>query len=388
MPTLVPEAEFLAVYEEWLRGRLTQKEAAARLEVSERTFRRYVARFREHGSRWWTDRSRPRPSHRRAPAEERAALEALYSDRYAGWSVRHFHERYRSEHGGARSYGWVKDSLQAAGLVARRSRDGASRRVRRQKREAAGRAAREGMLIHQVASRGAWVAGRTWDLVLTVDDATNRVHSGFFAEERGIWSVFRGLRETLCGSGLFARLSPGLSLPEPLTAAETAFGGGSRAQLERAMAELDIGTLPPERRRRARPMRMISTLRGRLPQELATEGIAGLEAANGFLPRFWTGFNESMAVRARDATGAFVPLDAQGLAALSDVLCLKHEATVQRGERLLVNGAELEIPAHARRCLDPDKQYRLHEYEDGSCALFSGCERVTAIEPAGAGADR
>ena len=73
---------------------------------------------------------------------------------------------------------------------------------------------------------------------------------------------------------------------------------------------------------------------------------------------------------------------------MRDVLCLKHEAGMHGGERLLVNGSALETPEHARRRVHPGREYRIHEYEDGSCALFHGRERVTAIEPTGTGADR
>ena len=45
--------------------------------------------------------------------------EALYRERYEGWNVKHFHSFYRREHGGRRSYTWVKNTLQRAGLVAK-----------------------------------------------------------------------------------------------------------------------------------------------------------------------------------------------------------------------------------------------------------------------------
>ena len=45
--------------------------------------------------------------------------ETLYRERYPGWNVKHFHSFYRREHGGERSYTWVKNALQRAGLVAK-----------------------------------------------------------------------------------------------------------------------------------------------------------------------------------------------------------------------------------------------------------------------------
>lgn len=283
MPILISEAEFRAVYQEWCEGRLTRAEAAARLGTCERTFRRYVTRFREHGSQWWKDPLRAHPVGCRAAAEERAALETLYSEQYVGWTVRHFYERYRGEHGGKRSYTWVKDTLQTAGLVEKRARDAVRNRPREEdSRQPIGRALREGMLIHLIASRHEWTAGQTWDLLLTVDDATNRVHAGFFVAETTIWSIFRGIRETL-EKGLFDSLGLGVDLSSRLTGTETAFGGDAELQLERAMSELGVEIVRPERRILMRNARFLRTLRDRLPREMAAEDIVEIDLANRFL---------------------------------------------------------------------------------------------------------
>lgn len=85
MPTLVPEAQFRAVY-----------------EVG------------------WQHRSRNRNSSRRASDDERTDLQTLHADRYWGWNVRHSCERYREARDGERSYTWVKNVLQDTGLLERR----------------------------------------------------------------------------------------------------------------------------------------------------------------------------------------------------------------------------------------------------------------------------
>ena len=51
-----------------------------------------------------------------------------------------------------------------------------------------------GMMIHQDGSRHEWVAGQQWDLIVTMDDATNEHYSMFFVEEEGTASSFRGVR--------------------------------------------------------------------------------------------------------------------------------------------------------------------------------------------------
>ena len=100
----------------------------------------------------------------------------LYETRYTGWTVKHFHEYWHAEHGGARSYTWTKKTLQAAGHVARGPRRGAHRKKRPRK-------PLPGMMLHQDGSMHEWVHGYQWDLIVTLDDATSEIYSAFFVEE-------------------------------------------------------------------------------------------------------------------------------------------------------------------------------------------------------------
>ena len=77
-----------------------------------------------------------------------------------------------AEQEGTRSYTWVKNRLQEAGLLEKGRRKG-SQRERRERKSAAG------VMLHQEASTPEWLAGERWDLVVTMDDATGGVHSGF-----------------------------------------------------------------------------------------------------------------------------------------------------------------------------------------------------------------
>ena len=77
--------------------------------------------------------------------ETRMRLEALYRESYQGWSVAHFHDRYRERHAGERSYTWARNRVQEAGLAAKGKRRGTPRRRRE-------RAPIPGLLVHQDGS--------------------------------------------------------------------------------------------------------------------------------------------------------------------------------------------------------------------------------------------
>ena len=68
-------------------------------------------------------------SHRRAPVDEVMKLVEQYRRGHRGWNVKHFHAWYRRD-GGGRSYTWVKNQLQGAGVVKRYAKRGAHRKRR------------------------------------------------------------------------------------------------------------------------------------------------------------------------------------------------------------------------------------------------------------------
>jgi transposase len=110
--------------------RLTQEEAARLLGVCERSFRRYIDRYEEAGLDGLIDRRMNEVPPRKAGVDEVVRLETLYSERYDGWNVKHFHEHYRASHDGRRSYSWVKSTLQANAIVPRGKRKGRHRKQR------------------------------------------------------------------------------------------------------------------------------------------------------------------------------------------------------------------------------------------------------------------
>ena len=60
-----------------------------------------------------------------------------------------------------------------------------------------------GMMIHQDCSEHEWVSGQRWDLIVTMDDATNEHYDMFFVEQEGTASSFRGIKAEIESRGLF-----------------------------------------------------------------------------------------------------------------------------------------------------------------------------------------
>ena len=86
--------QFEQIYRRWKNKELRQADAAEILNMSERTFRRYVVRYENEGKEGLSDKRIERSSPRQASVEEVDAVECLYRERYRGRNVVHFYEAY------------------------------------------------------------------------------------------------------------------------------------------------------------------------------------------------------------------------------------------------------------------------------------------------------
>lgn len=364
----IRKMQFEKAYGVWTEGRLSQEEAAKILGISSRTFRRYVHRYEENGLEGLLDRRLTQASFRRAPVDEVMAVAESYSSQYRGWNVKHFYGWYQRD-GGKRSYSWVKNTLQSKGLVTKAAKKGAHRKRRE-------RAPLPGMMLHQDGSSHEWVPGKKWDLIVTMDDATNEHYTMFFVSEEGTASSFRGVKEVILKHGLFCSLYTDRGSHYWFT--PKVGGKVSKVQLTqfgRAMNHLGIEMIPaysPEARGRSE--RAFRTHQDRLPKELAAHGITEMEDANRYLEQVYRQeFNREFMKSPIEEGSAFVPWTG---ANLDDILCEKYERTVTSDNCVNFEGYALQIPADKYRCNYVKVKVNIHRYADGSMALFHGPKKL------------
>jgi transposase len=366
---------FEEAYLGWSESRLTQEQAAQILGVCDRTFRRYIDRYEDGGMAGLLDKRLTQSSFRRAPVDEVMAVTEKYSSRHRGWHVKHFYSWYRRD-GGRRSYTWVKNTLQSKGLVLKSAKRG----VHRTRRE---RAHLPGMLLHQDGSSHEWVSGKKWDLIVTMDDATNEHYSMFFVDEEGTASSFQGVRDVIVQRGLFSSFYTDRGSHYWFTPKE----GGKVSktqptQFGRAMKQLGIQMIAaysPEARGRSE--RAFQTHQGRLVKELALHRIIEMDAANRYLAQtYMPAFNAEFMQPASEEGSAFVPWKGNNL---DDILCEQDERTVGADNCVSFEGMKLQIPANRYRCHYVRVRVRVHRYSDGSLAIFHGPKKLSDYDPRG-----
>ena len=349
-------------------------EAAEMLGLSERHFRRLRDAYEAEGAEGIIDGRRGRASGRRAPVDEIEWVIEEFRTRYFDFTAKHFHEailRRPMSDGSAfkRSYTWTKGVLQSRGLVTKAPK----RSVHRKKRV---RRPLFGMMLFQDGSRHAWLPqGPELDLITIMDDATSRILSIFLVEEEGTASTFRGLKEVIAQHGLFSSFYT----DRGSHASVTAQAGGRVDRLHptrvgRALKRLGIqhiASCSPEGR--GRMERVWGTLQKRLPPLLRIEAPADVAAANRWLADVYRDqHNDRFAVKAAEDGSAFVPF----VGDLDNTLCIQEERVVAHDNTVRYERRVLQIPEQNHRRHFVKAKVRVHEYPDGTLAIFHGPRRL------------
>jgi transposase len=369
--------KFLSILSRYEAAEFSQLEAAELLGVGERTFRRWRQRFEDDGQAGLLDRRLGKASGKRVPVDREIEVEMLYRTRYAGFTAKHFHEHLIRDHGFSWGYTWTKTFLHSRGLLERAKRRGAHRRKRP-------RRPLPGMMLHQDGSRHEWLSGQpALDLIVTLDDATGAIYSGFLVEEEGTASTFRGLAEVFGAHGLPLSLytdrgSHYFHTPE-------AGGKVDRANLTQVGRALDhlgvehIAAYSPQARGRSE--RPFHTLQDRLVKELALVGIATVADADAFIRDvFIPDYNARFAVKAEQEGSAFVAVPG---VALAEILCVQEERQVGNDNCVSFNRLKLQIPASPLRAHFVKARVKVRQYPDGTYAVFHGQRRLGRYDAAG-----
>jgi transposase len=356
---------FEEAFEKYQRRRLTSEEAGELLGMSGRNFRRMCVRYEEDGIEGLRDGRIGKVSPRRAPVSELERMRELYRECYGDFTVKHFHEQLVRRHHYKLGYTVTRLSLQSAGLVAKAKRRGAHRkkRVRRPL---------PGMMLFQDGSTHRWIVAleRHVDLIVTLDDATGAIYSAFFVEQEGTMSSFLGLAETIGRHGLFGALYTDRAGHYFVTR-NGKVDKTQLTQVGRALSQLGITHIPSySPQARGRMERVFGTLQNRLPQELRLARIRSLAAANRYLThRFVPDFNARFAVPAAEPGSAFVAYVGRPI---EDTLCVQEDRVVGADNCVSWRRRSLQIPPQRHRQHYVRATVRVHQYPDGSLAIFDG----------------
>jgi transposase len=355
-----------------LSGEIHWFRAADILGFSPRTLRRWRERYEKHGYVGLVDKRRHSPSVRRIAAPEVERLLRLYRERYRGFNVRHFHQVATRDHGVTVSYSFLKETLQAAGLVKRHRARGRHRR-RREPRACFGE------LLHIDGSLHAWLALRPTVrvvLIAVLDDATKRVlYAQLWAGETTA-AIMTALHAVVTTHGLPMALYTdrahwAFNTPQ-------ANGPVNRRQLTqvgRALERLGIEHIPAySPQARGRSERLNRTFQDRLVNELRVAKITTLAAANGYLrDRFLPVYNATFSCPPQDPASAFVPV---GRVDLEQILCHQEARVVARDNTVAFDGRTFQLTRQPGRRSCAGLQVTIRRHLTGEYSIWHGTRRL------------
>lgn len=235
-------------------------------------------------------------------------------------------------------------------------------------------------MIHQDCSTHEWVSGRKWDLIVTMDDATNEHYDMFFVEQEGTVSSFRGVKRVIESRGLFCsfysdRGSHYWHTPQ----AGGKVDKSNPTQFGRAKKQLGIEMIAAySPQARGRSERAFATHQGRLANELKLHGIDTIEVANSYLKEHYLpAFNQEFMQPAREQGSAFVPFLG---GTLDDILCEQFECRVGNDNCVAFRKLKLQIPPNHYRMHYVKVKVRVNFYLDGRMAVFHGPRKMAEYD--------
>jgi len=293
-----------------IEDKMTSRDAAEVLNLSERQIKRLKAGVKKDGEVFVIHKNRGRKPKHTIPGEIREEIVFLVRNKYKGVNYTHLAELLREREGITISQSSVSRILKAKGIKSpRKHKPPKPHRTRERKPQ-------EGLLLQMDASPYEWLPGIKCSLHGAIDDARGNITGLYFCEHECLNGYYEVKRQTILEYGIpisiyvdrhtifKAPSNARLTIYDELEGKTFAY-----TQFSRAMQELSVGMIyaySPQAKGRIE--RLWGTLQDRLALELRLAGIKSLGEANAFLPGFIKRFNAHFAVVPREPQSAYRPL--------------------------------------------------------------------------------
>jgi len=287
-------------------GWITQKEAAEKLGISERQFRRILRRYRKERAAGIVSLRRGRPSNRRLPEEVDEKIRRwIRQPRFAGFGPTLMQEKLEEMAGIGVSKETVRKRMLSEGIYQAKVKKPKAVHPPRERRQ------RRGELVQMDGSYHAWLEerGPKACLLLFVDDATSQILAGKFAETESYFNY-----GALCKQYFHEVGIPVAFYSDRFTVFKVNRGGAlgkeSITQFQRALEEFGIDLICANSpQAKGRVERANETCQDRLIKELRLREINTYAEANAYLPEFIQDYNRKFAVEPLSSQDDHLPLD-------------------------------------------------------------------------------
>jgi transposase len=367
------EFQRVKVIENAAGGRLSVREAARLLQLSERQVQRLKRRYQPDSIAWVRHGNRGRSMPWAVSVPQQQFILSLARGKYQGFNDSHLAEKLRAEENLTVSRETVRRILRGANLASPQKRRPRKYRSRRLPRP------RFGMMALTDASRHDWLEGRGPELTLIgfQDDATHRILAAHFQlEPENTVGYLFSLRTMITTHGvplslyrdrhgIFQRNDAHWTLAEQLAGKQTP------TQLGRALEELGIQQLPAySPQAKGRIERAWRTFQDRLVSELRLAHATTLEQANAVLARFCDDYNQRFARAATDAACDFRSLPRRF--DLARCLSLRYQRVVAADHTIPFGAHSIALPPLPGHRGYAGETVELSHQLDGTLRVYRG----------------
>jgi len=339
------ESRRVYVMEQVLAGKLTVRQAAELLSLSERQVKRLKGGLKREGLAALAHKNRGRKPKHAIPEEVRRQVVSLATTAYHDASCQHMAEllhRYQGINLSSRS---IRRLLAQAGIPNPHTRKAPRRRRSRD------RMPREGLLIQCDSSPFNWLEDRGPKLTLhgAIDDATGKILGLLFRPQEDLHGYLLALQQVVTNYGVphslysdrhtifFSPKKDKLSIEDELAGRKVPL-----TQFGQALHQLGITHIPARSpQAKGRVERLWGTLQHRLLVELRLAGVSNADQANAFLPGFIDSFNQRFAVEPAETQSAFRPAPPPG--ELNRILALKIDRKASNGSLISYSGQTYQL---------------------------------------------
>ena len=345
---------------ETVEKKLRQQEAAERLGVSLRHFKRLVRTWKQSGDAGLVSGQRGQPSNRRLGAALVERIEYLLRETYPDFGPTLAAEKLAERDGIVVSRETVRHIQVRLGLhrpKSRRAKKVFQSRLRRP---------RFGELVQIDGSPHEWLEGRgpRCTVIVFIDDATSRLLGLRFVPAESTSAYNETLRGCVLEHGrplAFYSDRHGIFRID----AKDVESGDGKTEFGRVADRLDIELINANTpQAKGRVERSNQTLQDRMIKEMRLAGINSIAAANAFVPSFIAIWNEKFSVPPRDATSACRPWT-KTADELDDDLARREERTLTKALTFSTGGTKYCVKTRGPGTALRSAKVTLYHYADG-----------------------
>jgi transposase len=344
---------------------LSQREAAERLGISRRQFKRLVRVWKRRGDAGLVSLQRGRAAHNRLAEATRLRIERLLREIYPDFGPTLAAEKLAERDGIVVS----RETVRRIQIRLKLHRP----KKRREKRvfQLRDRRPRFGELVQIDGSPHDWFEGRgpRCTLIVFVDDATSQLIALHFAPAECTAAYLAALRDHVLTHGrplAFYSDRHGVFRVN----AKDAQSGDGKTEFGRVVERLDIGlinALTPQAKGRVE--RANQTLQDRLIKEMRLCNINSIEAARAFLPGFILQYNEKFGVPPRDTTQAHRPWT-RTEDELDETLARREERVLTKALTFSSGGKKYCVKTAGPGTAMRGARVTLHHFADGRLRVY------------------